>query len=100
MDTLELKRGTEIIDDVILSKQKSIDPFFIKRLPKDFDVHDLSKSLFDLSKQPIGKNNNILVQLKQTINDVEIFHGDFAGSVMNYDEFEDICRESCKRWAL
>ena len=38
MDTLELKRGTEIIDDVILSKQKSIDPFFTKRLLKDFDV--------------------------------------------------------------
>ena len=74
--------------------------FFTKSLLKHFDVHDLSKSLFDLSKQPIGKSNNILVQLEQSINDVENFHGGFAGPVMSYDEFEDICRESCKRWAL
>ena len=38
--------------------------------------------------------------MKQSTNDVENFHGDFAGSVMSYDEFEDNCRESCKRWAL
>ena len=100
MDTLKTKRGTEIFDDVILSKLKSIDPFFTKRLPEDFDVYDLSQYLFDLSNQPMGYINNILVQLTPTINDVENFHGDFAGSVMSYDEFEDVCRESCKRWAL
>ena len=48
----------------------------------------------------MGDNNNILVQMKQSINDVEMFHGDSDGSVMRYDEFEDVCRESCKRWAL
>ena len=73
---------------------------FTKRLLKDFDVYGLSQSLFDLSKQPMGYINNILVQLKQSINDVENFHGDFDWSVMSYDEFEDVCRESCKRWAL
>ena len=31
MDTLKTKRGTEIFDDVILSKQKSIQPFFYKK---------------------------------------------------------------------
>ena len=96
METLKTKRSTEVFDDVIVSKQKSFDPFFTKRLLKDFDVYDLSKSLFDLSKQPIGNNKNILVQLKPTINDVENFHRDFAGSVMSYDEFEDVCREAWK----
>ena len=77
-----------------------INRFFTKRLLKDFDVYDLSHLFFDLSKQPMGYINNILVQWKPTINDVEKFHGAFAGSAMSYDEFEDVCRESCKGWAL
>ena len=83
-----------VFDDMLVSNQKLIDPFFTRGRHNDLDVYYLSQSYFDLPKRTIRNNSNIIILFQQTLKDVEHIYRDIAGFDMSNDEFKSLCREA------
>ena len=85
-----------VFDDMLVSIQKLIDPFFTRGRHNDLDVYYLAQSYFDLPKRTICNNSNIIILFQQTLKDVQHIYSDIAGFDMSYDEFKSLCREAWK----
>ena len=62
-----------VIDDMLDSNQKLIDPFFTRGRHNDLDVYYLSQSYFDLPKRTIRNNSNITTLFQQTLKMLNIY---------------------------
>ena len=92
---LESYRGCYVVfDDMLISNQKMIDPFFTRGRHKLCDVYYLSQSYFDAPKKTVRNNSNIIILFQQTLKDIEHIHRDIASSDMSYEEFKSLCREA------
>ena len=92
---LEEYRGCcVVIDDMLDSNQKLIDPFFTRGRHKSCDVYYLCQSYFDAPKKTVRNNSNIIILFQQTLKDVEHIHRDISGFDMSYEEFKSLCREA------
>ena len=97
VEDLEMYRGCCVVfDDMLNSNQKLIHPFFTRGRHKLCDVYYLSQSYFDVPKETIRNDSNIIILFQQTLKDVEHIYRDIAGFNMSYDEFNELCREAWK----
>ena len=77
---LEEYRGCCVVfDDMLVSNQKLIDPFFTRGRHRFCDVCYLSQSYFDVPKKTIRNNSNIIIIFQQTLKDVEHIYRDITG---------------------
>ena len=83
-----------VVDDMLDSNQKLIDPFFTRGRHKSCDVYYLCQSYFDAPKKTVRNNSNIIILFQQTLKDVEHIHRDISGFDMSYEEFKSLCREA------
>ena len=85
-----------VFDDISESNQKLIDPFFTGARHNLCDVYYLSQSYFEVPKQTIRNNSNIIIVFRQTLKDLQHVYGDLAGYNMSCNEFKNLCREIWK----
>ena len=84
-----------VFDDILgSSNSKYIDQFLIRGRHNDSDIYYQSQPFFDLPKRTIPKNSNKITLFNQTLKYIENIYTKFGGYDMNYDEFEELCRNS------
>ena len=83
-----------VLDDMLDSNQKLIDPFFTRRRHNDLVAYNLSQSFFNLPKTTIKNNSKITILFQQTMEDVKDIYRDIAGFVISHDEFKRLCKRS------
>ena len=78
---------------MLLSKQEnSIDLFFTKGLQNNFNIFFISQSYFNLRKNTILNNSNLIQFFKQTLRDIILLLHDIAGSDMNLEKWKQYWR--------
>ena len=83
------QNSTVIVDDMLLSKQKSnIDLFFTRGRHSNIGINYISQSYFHLLKNTIRNNSTIIISLKQTLRDIILLFHDLAGLDMNLEEWK------------
>ena len=92
---LEEYRGCCVVfDDMLVSNQELIDPFFPRGRHKLCDVYYLCQSYFDAPKKTVRNNSDIKFLFQQTLKDVEDIQRDIASFDMSYEKFKSLCREA------
>ena len=87
--------GIIVLDDVLgLSNKRLLDQYIIGGRHIDLDIFYLSQSYFDLPKRTIRNNSNKIILFNQTLKNIEHIYRNVAGYDRNYDELEELCRES------
>ena len=80
---------------MLLSKQESnIDLFFTGGRHNNIDIYYISQSFFNLPKNTIRNNSNIIILFKQTLRDIILLFHDIAGLDMNLEEWKELCRKA------
>ena len=85
------ENSTVVFDDMLLSKQETnIDLFFTRGRHNNIDIYYISQSYFNLPKNTIRNNSNIIILFKQTLRDIILLFHDIAGLDMNLDEWKQL----------
>ena len=80
---------------MLLSKQESnIHLFFTRGRHNNIDIYYISQSYFNLPKNIIRNNFNIIILFKQTLRDIILLFHDIAGLDMNLEEWKQLCRKA------
>ena len=81
--------NTGVFDDILQSKQASkIDLLFTRERRKNIDNYYISQSYFNLPRNTIRKNSNIIILIKETLSDIILLFHDIAGLHMNLQEWK------------
>ena len=88
------ENSTVVFDDMLLSKQESInDLFFTRGHHNNIDFYYISQSYFHIPKNTIRNNSNIIILFKQTLRDIILLFHDIAGLDLNLEEWKQLCRK-------
>ena len=89
------ENSTVVFDDMLLSKQESnFDLFFTRGRHNNIDIYYISQSYFNLPKNTIRNNSNIISLFKQTLRDIILLFHDIGGLDMNLEEWKQLCRKA------
>ena len=89
------ENSTVVFDDMLLSKRESnIDLFYTRGRHNNIDIYYISQSYFNLPKNTIRNNSNIIILFKQTLRDIILLFHDIAGLDMNLEEWKQLCRKA------
>ena len=74
-------------------KAGNIDLFFTRGRHNNIDILYISQSYFQLPKNIIRINSNVIILFKQTLRDIILLFHDKAGLDMNLEEWKQLCRK-------
>ena len=78
--------STVVSNDIVLSKQEpKIDLFFTIRRQNIIDIYYIPQSYFNLPKNTIRKNSNIIILFEQNLGDIILLFHNVAGFDMNLE---------------
>ena len=81
-----------VFDDTLLSKQESNIDFFTRGRRQNNDKYYIFQSYFNLPKNTIRNNSNIIILSKQTLRDIILLFHDRVGLDMNLEQWKELCR--------
>ena len=91
------KKNLMVFDDLLLEKQNTCQPYYVRGRHNDVDCFYLGQNYFKVSRQTIRENANFLCLFPQDLKNHNHIFDDHVGSDMTNEEFRHLSKTASEK---